>query len=160
MLNISLICIGNLKEKYWAQAVEEYSKRLSAFCRFSVIQLNEERISNNPSPGEIDRILNAEGKRILEKIPKNSYVISMCIEGKQISSNELSQKIEDISLSGKSSLCFIIGGSRGLSQQVKQRSDFKLSMSKMTFPHQMARVILCEQIYRAFEISSNGKYHK
>lgn len=160
MMNISLICIGNLKEKYWAQAVEEYSKRLSAFCRFSVIQLNEERISNNPSPGEIDRILNAEGKRILEKIPKNSYVISMCIEGKQISSNELSQKIEDISLSGKSSLCFIIGGSRGLSQQVKQRSDFKLSMSKMTFPHQMARVILCEQIYRAFEISSNGKYHK
>lgn len=160
MLNISLICIGNLKEKYWAQAVEEYSKRLSAFCRFSVIQLNEERISNNPSPGEIDRILNAEGKRILKKIPKNSYVISMCIEGKQISSNELSQKIEDISLSGKSSLCFIIGGSRGLSQQVKQRSDFKLSMSKMTFPHQMARVILCEQIYRAFEISSNGKYHK
>ena len=160
MLNISLICIGNLKEKYWAQAVEEYSKRLSAFCRFSVIQLNEERISNNPSPGEIDRILNAEGKRILEKIPKNSYVISMCIEVKQISSNELSQKIEDISLSGKSSLCFIIGGSRGLSQQVKQRSDFKLSMSKMTFPHQMARVILCEQIYRAFEISSNGKYHK
>lgn len=160
MLNISLICIGNLKEKYWAQAVEEYSKRLSAFCRFSVIQLNEERISNNPSPGEIDRILNAEGKRIIEKIPKNSYVISMCIEGKQISSNELSQKIEDISLSGKSSLCFIIGGSRGLSQQVKQRSDFKLSMSKMTFPHQMARVILCEQIYRAFEISSNGKYHK
>ena len=160
MLNISLICIGNLKEKYWAQAVEEYSKRLSAFCRFSVIQLNEERISNNHSPGEIDRILNAEGKRILEKIPKNSYVISMCIEGKQISSNELSQKIEDISLSGKSSLCFIIGGSRGLSQQVKQRSDFKLSMSKMTFPHQMARVILCEQIYRAFEISSNGKYHK
>lgn len=160
MMNISLICIGNLKEKYWAQAVEEYSKRLSAFCRFSVIQLNEERISNNPSPGEIDRILNAEGKRIIEKIPKNSYVISMCIEGKQISSNELSQKIEDISLSGKSSLCFIIGGSRGLSQQVKQRSDFKLSMSKMTFPHQMARVILCEQIYRAFEISSNGKYHK
>ncbi|MGN0455123.1 MAG: 23S rRNA (pseudouridine(1915)-N(3))-methyltransferase RlmH [Ruminococcus sp.] len=160
MLNISLICIGNLKEKYWAQAVEEYSKRLSAFCRFSVIQLNEERISNNPSPGEIDRILNAEGKRILEKIPKNSYVISMCIEGKQISSNELSQKIDDISLSGKSSLCFIIGGSWGLSQQVKQRSDFKLSMSKMTFPHQMARVILCEQIYRAFEISSNGKYHK
>lgn len=160
MMNISLICIGNLKEKYWAQAVEEYSKRLSAFCRFSVIQLNEERISNNPSPGEIDRILNAEGKRILEKIPKNSYVISMCIEGKQISSNELSQKIDDISLSGKSSLCFIIGGSRGLSQQVKQRSDFKLSMSKMTFPHQMARVILCEQIYRAFEISSNGKYHK
>lgn len=160
MLNISLICIGNLKEKYWAQGVEEYSKRLSAFCRFSVIQLNEERISNNPSPGEIDRILNAEGKRILEKIPKNSYVISMCIEGKQISSNELSQKIDDISLSGKSSLCFIIGGSWGLSQQVKQRSDFKLSMSKMTFPHQMARVILCEQIYRAFEISSNGKYHK
>ena len=160
MMNISLICIGNLKEKYWAQAVEEYSKRLSAFCRFSVIQLNEERISNNPSPGEIDRILNAEGKRILEKIPKNSYVISMCIEGKQISSNELSQKIDDISLSGKSSLCFIIGGSWGLSQQVKQRSDFKLSMSKMTFPHQMARVILCEQIYRAFEISSNGKYHK
>ena len=160
MMNISLICIGNLKEKYWAQAVEEYSKRLSAFCRFSVIQLNEERISNNPSPGEIDRILTAEGKRILEKIPKNSYVISMCIEGKQISSNELSQKIDDISLSGKSSLCFIIGGSWGLSQQVKQRSDFKLSMSKMTFPHQMARVILCEQIYRAFEISSNGKYHK
>ncbi len=160
MLSVNIICIGKIKESYWTNAVEEYAKRLSAFCKLTVIELDEQRVGSNLSQGEIDRAVIAEGDRILAKIPKGSYVISMCIEGKMLTSPELSKKIEDISLCGKSSVSFIIGGSWGLSQKVKNASDFSLSMSRMTFPHQMARVVLCEQIYRAFEISSNGKYHK
>lgn len=160
MLSINIICIGKIKEKYWTDAIAEYKKRLSAFCRFNITELDEEKTYQNPNPAQIEAILNAEGKRILGALTKGSYVISMCIEGKMISSPELAEKLGDISLSGKSSVDFIIGGSWGLSDEVKHRSDFKLSMSRMTFPHQMARVVLCEQIYRAFEINNNGKYHK
>lgn len=160
MLNVNIICIGKIKEKYWTQAIEEYAKRLSAFCKFQIIELDEEKIKNNPSASDIDKTLTAEGKRILLKIPKSSYTIGMCIEGKIISSEELSKKTDDIALNGYSTINFIIGGSWGLSDEVKNACQFKLSMSKMTFPHQMARVVLCEQIYRAFEISTNGKYHK
>lgn len=160
MLNVNIICIGKIKEKYWTQAMEEYSKRLSAFCKFQIVELDEEKIKNNPSASDIDKTLTAEGKRILLKIQKSSYTIGMCIEGKIISSEELSKKIDDIAINGYSTINFIIGGSWGLSNEVKTACQFKLSMSKMTFPHQMARVVLCEQIYRAFEISTNGKYHK
>ncbi len=160
MLNVNIICIGKIKEKYWTQAIEEYAKRLSAFCKFRIIELDEEKIKNNPSASDIDKTLTAEGKRILSKISKSSYTIGMCIEGKIISSEELSKKTDDIALNGYSTINFIIGGSWGLSDEVKNACQFKLSMSKMTFPHQMARVVLCEQIYRAFEISTNGKYHK
>ncbi len=160
MLTVNIICIGKIKEKYWTDAIAEYKKRLSAFCRFNIVELDEEKTYQNPNTAQIDSILNAEGKRILGAVSKGSYVISMCIEGKMISSPELADKLSDISLSGKSTVDFIIGGSWGLSNEVKQRSDFKLSMSRMTFPHQMARVVLCEQIYRAFEINGNGKYHK
>ena len=160
MLNVNIICIGKIKEKYWTQAIEEYAKRLSAFCKFQIIELDEEKIKNNPSQSDIDKTLIAEGKRILSKIPKSSYTIGMCFEGKIISSEELSKKTDDIALNGFSTINFIIGGSWGLSDEVKNACNFKLSMSKMTFPHQMARVVLCEQIYRAFEISTNGKYHK
>ena len=160
MLTVNIICIGKIKEKYWTDAIDEYKKRLSAFCRFNIIELDEEKTYQNPNPSQIEAILNAEGKRILNALTKGSYVISMCIEGRIISSPELSDKLSDISLCGKSSVDFIIGGSWGLSDEVKRRSDFKLSMSRMTFPHQMARVVLCEQIYRAFEIINNGKYHK
>lgn len=161
MLKINIICIGKIKEKYFAEAIAEYSKRLKAFCKLSVIELAEEKIrDNNPNGAQIDEVLRAEGRRILSKIQNSDYVAAMCIEGKQLSSVQLSEKLDRIALSGKSTVDFVIGGSYGLSGEVKSRADFKLSMSKMTFTHTMARMILCEQVYRAFEISSNGKYHK
>lgn len=160
MQTVNIICIGKIKEKYWTDAIAEYRKRLSAFCRFNIIELDEEKAQGNPNTTQISSILSAEGKRILSKLSNNSYVIAMCIEGKQLSSPELANRLADVALSGKSNVDFIIGGSWGLSDEVKARADFKLSISKMTFPHQMARVILAEQIYRAFEIQSNGKYHK
>lgn len=161
MIRVNIICIGKIKEKYFTDAINEYAKRLSAFCKFSVVELAEEKIkSNNPNESQIIELINAEGKRILQKVGQSDYVIAMCIEGKMLSSEELSKAIDGVSVSGKSTVDFIIGGSYGLSESVKQRADLRLSMSKMTFPHQMARMILSEQIYRAFEISSNGKYHK
>lgn len=160
MQTINIICIGKIKEKYWTDAIAEYRKRLSAFCKFNIVELDEEKAQGNPNTAQISSILSSAGKRILSKLSNNSYVIAMCIEGKQLSSPELSDKLADVALSGKSNVDFIIGGSWGLSDEVKARADFKLSISKMTFPHQMARVILTEQIYRAFEIQTNGKYHK
>lgn len=161
MLKINIICIGKIKEKYFTDAVAEYAKRLTAFCKFSVIELNEERIrSNTPNEAQIAEVIEAEGRRILQKIGASDYVAAMCIEGKLLSSEELSETLDKAALSGKSTVVFIIGGSYGLSDEVKRRADLRLSMSKMTFPHQLARVILSEQIYRAFEISTNGKYHK
>ena len=161
MLKINIICIGKIKEKYFTDAVGEYAKRLTAFCKFSVVELNEERIrSNTPNDSQIAEVIEAEGKRILQKIGASDYVAAMCIEGRLMSSEELSETLDKAALSGKSTVDFIIGGSYGLSDEVKRRADLRLSMSKMTFPHQLARVILSEQIYRAFEISTNGKYHK
>lgn len=161
MIKINIICIGKIKEKYFTDAIGEYSKRLSSFCKFSIIELNEEKIrSNTPNQAQIAEVLNAEGKRILQKLDSSDYVIAMCIEGKLMSSEELSNVIDGAAISGKSTVDFIIGGSYGLSEDVKNRADLRLSMSRMTFPHQMARMILSEQIYRALEISSNGKYHK
>ena len=161
MLKINIICIGKIKEKYFTDAVGEYAKRLTAFCKFSVVELNEERIrSNTPNEAQIAGVIEAEGRRILQKIGASDYVAAMCIEGKLLSSEELSETLDKAALSGKSTVDFIIGGSYGLSDEVKRRADLRLSMSKMTFPHQLARVILSEQIYRAFEISTNGKYHK
>ena len=161
MLKINIICIGKIKEKYFTDAVGEYAKRLTAFCKFSVVELNEERIrSNTPNDSQIAEVIEAEGRRILQKVGTSDYVAAMCIEGKLLSSEELSETLDKAALSGKSTVDFIIGGSYGLSDEVKRRADLRLSMSKMTFPHQLARVILCEQIYRAFEISTNGKYHK
>lgn len=161
MLKINIICIGKIKEKYFTDAVAEYAKRLTAFCKFSVVELNEERIrSNTPNEAQIAEVIEAEGRRILQKIGASDYVAAMCIEGRLMSSEELSETLDKAALSGKSTVDFIIGGSYGLSDEVKRRADLRLSMSKMTFPHQLARVILSEQIYRAFEISTNGKYHK
>lgn len=161
MLRVNIICIGKIKEKYLTEAVGEYAKRLSAFCKFTVTELAEERIkNNNPNEAQIAEVLSAEGKRILQKTGAGDYVVAMCIEGKQLSSEELSQTLDGVAVSGKSTVDFIIGGSYGLSDSVKQRADLRLSMSRMTFPHQLARVLLSEQIYRAFEISTNGKYHK
>ncbi len=160
MMNVQLIVLGKLKEKYMKDFAAEYEKRLSAYCKMTVTELEPVKLSDNPSQSEIENALTKETKMIKDKIPKNSYVFSMCIEGKQMSSEELSQKLEDIALSGKNSVVFIIGSSFGLSNEIKQMSDFKFSMSKMTFPHKLARIMLTEQLYRGFSISNNGKYHK
>ncbi len=158
-MNITLICVGKLKEKYLTDACNEYIKRLSA-NKVSVIEIAPERLSENPSENEIKSALEKEGKKILEKVPKNSFVYAMCIEGKQRSSEELSVEIEKIKIGGTGSLVFIIGGSFGLSDEVKGKANGKLSMSKMTFPHQLARVMLLEQIYRATQIELGTRYHK
>lgn len=160
MQSINIICIGKLKEKYLADAIREYSTRLTPFCKFSIIELDEYRVSDKPSDAQIKACLEDEGRRILSKIQKNSFVIPMCIEGKLLSSEELSSTIGDAGVMGKSTVDFIIGGSFGLADEVKKRGDVKLSMGRMTFPHQLARVMLCEQIYRSFQIMTGGKYHK
>lgn len=160
MMNVNLIVLGRLKEKYMKEFAEEYEKRLSAYCKLTVTELEPVKLSDNPSQNEIDNALSKETQLIISKIPKNSYIFSMCIEGKQMSSEELSAKIEDIALCGKSSITFIIGSSFGLSEEIKRLSDYRFSMSKMTFPHKLARIMLTEQIYRAFSIRNNAKYHK
>lgn len=161
MLRINLICIGKIKDKFYTDAIAEYAKRLGAFCRFTVTELAEERVkSNTPNAAQIGEVLAAEGRRILQKTGAADYVIALCIEGKLQSSEELAQTLAGAAVVGKSTVDFIIGGSYGLSDAVKARADLRLSMSRMTFPHQLARVILTEQIYRAFEINSGGKYHK
>lgn len=159
MLNINIICVGNLKEKFFCDAVSEYKKRLQRYCKFEIIELSEEKISDQSTQSQIDKTLKKEGEKILSKIGKSDYVVAMCIEGKQLSSEELSYKISDISQTN-STISFVIGGSWGLSDEVKNRANMRLSVSKMTFPHQLFRVMLSEQIYRAFSITANAKYHK
>ena len=161
MMNINIIAIGKLKESYLREAAYEYSKRLSGFCKLNIIEIPESRLSENPGEKEIQNALTNEARLIEEQINKKSALnIALCIEGRQLSSEELSQKISGAGVNGKSTINFIIGSSFGISHDVKSKADFKLSMSKMTFPHQLARVLLLEQIYRAFQISSGGKYHK
>lgn len=160
MQSVNIICVGKLKEKYLADAIREYSTRLTPFCKFSVIELEEYRLPDKPSEAQIKICIEEEGKRILAKISKNSYVIPMCIEGRIISSEELSSLVSEAGVMGRSTVDFIIGGSYGLSDEVKKKGDFRLSMGRMTFPHQLARVMLAEQIYRAFQIMTGGKYHK
>lgn len=159
MLTINIICVGRLKEAYLRDAIDEYSKRMKPLCKLSIIELSEERVGDDPSPAEIQKTVTAESERIAAKIGKGDYVIAMCVEGKNISSEELSARIEDISMT-HSTVDLLIGGSWGLSDKLKARADFKLSMGKMTFPHQLCRVMLLEQLYRAFQISKGTKYHK
>lgn len=160
MPEVTVVCIGKLKEQYLRDACAEYSKRLSAFCKLKVIELSPERLSENPSQAEIQKALSVEGKKILEKIPDRAAIIAMCIEGKQLSSEELSKKLSAFATQGIGSVAFVIGGSFGLSDEVKEKSTLRLSVSRMTFPHQLFRVMLLEQIYRAFQIQSGTKYHK
>lgn len=160
MLGVTIICLGKLKEKYLRDASDEYSKRLSAFCKLNIVELTPEKLSDNPSQKEIENALQTEAKKITEKIPKGAYIYSLCIEGKQVSSEELSTEFQNIGVGGVSNIVFIIGSSFGLSDEIKRMSNKKLSMSKMTFPHQLARIMLLEQIYRAVQISAGTKYHK
>lgn len=161
MLNVNLITVGKLKESYLRDACAEYQKRLQAFCKLNIVELNESRLSDSPSEKEIKTALSNEGKAMMSLLSGNScYNITMCIEGKQLSSVKFAEKLEKISVDGKSTVNIVIGSSFGIADEIKAMSDFKLSMSEMTFPHQLARVMLLEQLYRAFQINSGGKYHK
>lgn len=160
MFNVTLIYVGKLKEKYLQDACKEYSKRLGSFCKLHLVEVNEYKLPDNPSASEIEKCIEKEGEAILAKIPKSSFVFTLCIEGKLLSSEELAQKFTDIANNSISNVVFIIGGSYGLSKQIKAVSQHKLSMSRMTFPHQLARVMVLEQIYRAMGINANSKYHK
>ena len=159
-MNISIICIGKLKEKYLSDAVNEYLKRMSSYANVKIIELKESLLPNNASEKDEENVKIEEGKSILKNIKDSTYVITLEILGKELSSVELSEKINELGITGKSDIAFIIGGSLGLSKEVSDRSDFKLSFSKMTFPHQLMRVILLEQIYRSFKIIRNETYHK
>lgn len=159
-MKIRIICVGKLKEKYLKEGIAEYAKRLSRFCSFEVVELNDEKIPSNPSEAECKRVLESEGEAILNKLSGDGYAIALCVEGKQLSSEELAEKLSSVMLNGKSTIEFIIGGSLGLADKVKNRCDYRLSFSKFTFPHQLMRLVLSEQIYRAFKINSNEEYHK
>ena len=160
MLHITVLCVGKCKEKYLVDACKEYEKRLQGFCKFQLTELDEVRCSDAPSPKEIEGVLMGEGKRILEKIPPKAAVVALCIEGKQWTSPQLSDFLKEQPLTGCGDIVFIIGGSFGLWDEVKKRANVKLSFSKMTFPHQLFRVLLLEQIYRGFQIGLGTKYHK
>ena len=159
-MNVTVVAVGKLKEKYWQEAVKEYSKRLGKYCRFNLIELRESLLRGIPSVADEEAVKVAEGQEILSKIKSSDYVITLEIKGRGLSSTELAKRIDDLAIMGKSSIVFVIGGSLGLSQEVSRRADFKLSFSAMTFPHQMMRVILLEQIYRSFKIIRNETYHK
>lgn len=159
-MNITVICIGKLKEKYWTAAIDEYSKRLKGYCSLDIIELKEARLPDKAGPAEELAVKEAEGEEILKKVKDNQYVITLEVKGKMLSSEKLAEKMETLAIDGQSNVVFVIGGSLGLSAAVSKRANFKLSFSEMTFPHQMMRVILLEQVYRAFKINRNEAYHK
>lgn len=158
-MKITVISVGKIKEKFFTDAILEYKKRLSRFCSVEVIEVKDEKIPENASEKETSLVLEKESEAILSKIPKNSFKIATCIEGNQVSSTELAKKIEGIKLKN-SDIVFIIGGSLGLCEKVKSLSDMRISFGKITLPHQLMRVVLLEQIYRAFKINANETYHK
>ena len=160
MFDITLIVMGKLKEKFYLSAAAEYEKRLKGYCSFKLVELPEHRLPEDPSPAEIQAGLDKEAELIFSKIPKNSWLCIFTPEGKIISSEEFAAKLADVKNSGKSSACFLIGSSFGISQRVKDKADFKLSMGKMTFPHHLARIMVLEQLYRAEAIQAGSKYHK
>lgn len=159
-MNITVICIGKLKEKYWAEAIKEYMKRLSAYCKVQIIELKEFKVPERASAAEEQIGREREGEDILKSLKDNQFVITLEVWGKSLSSEEFAHKLQALSLSGNSNIAIVIGGSTGIGENVRRRSDFQLSFSNMTFPHQMIRVILLEQIYRAFKIIKGEPYHK
>ncbi len=159
-MNINVISVGKLKEKYLKLGIEEFSKRLSKYCKLDLIELEDEKCPENLSEKDMEIVKNKEGQRILSKIKNNSYVIALAIDGKNLSSEELADTMSKLAVRGNSHITFIIGGSLGLSDEVLKRADYKLSFSNMTFPHQLMKLILLEQVYRAFRINNNEPYHK
>lgn len=160
MLKINIICIGKIKENYLKDAINEYVKRLSKYCNINIIELLDEKIPNNPSEKDSLIIKNKEGEKILNHLKKDSYIICLDLKGKQYTSEEFSKKLEEIPLNHSSEVSFVIGGSLGIAKDVLDIADELISFSKMTFPHQLFRVLLLEQIFRAFKISNNEAYHK
>ena len=160
MFDITLICMGKLKEKFYLAATAEYEKRLKGYCNFHLIELPEVRLPDDPSPAEISAGLEKEAETIIAKISKGSWFCIFTPEGKLLSSEDMARKIKDVKLSGKSSACFLIGSSFGIAPRIKKMSDFQLSMSPMTFPHHLARIMVLEQLYRAEAIQAGSKYHK
>lgn len=159
-MRITLIAVGKIKEKFYTEALSEYSKRLSKYVKLEVIEVADEKTPDQASEREKAQILDKEAQRILAKLPNSAYVVPLAIEGKMLSSEGLSEKLAELGLQGDSHVVFIIGGSLGLADSILERADFKLSFSKMTFPHQLMRVILLEQVYRAFRIMRGEPYHK
>ena len=159
-MKITIICVGKIKEKFYQEAIKEYSKRLSRYTKLDIVEVADEKTEEQSTEVEINIVKDKEGERILKAIKDDGYVVCLAIEGKQLDSVELSEKMTNLFVTGKSHIYFIIGGSLGLSNDVLKRADMKLSFSKMTFPHQLMRVILLEQIYRGFRIMNNEPYHK
>lgn len=160
MFDITLIAMGKLKEKFYISAAAEYEKRMKSYCQFHLIELPEARLPEDPSPAEISAGLEKEAEQILGKIPKGAWFCVLTPEGKMLSSEALADKLGQVKVSGKSSACFLIGSSFGIAPRIKEKADFKLSMSPMTFPHHLARVMVLEQLYRAEAIQAGSKYHK
>ena len=156
----NIVCVGKIKEKYLKLGIDEFKKRLSKYCKLEIIELEDEKAPENLSDKEMLMIKEKEGKKILSKIKDNSYVIALAIDGKNLSSEELAETINKLGVRGISNITFVIGGSLGLSDEVLSRADYKLSFSKMTFPHQLMRLILLEQVYRAYRINNGEPYHK
>lgn len=159
-MNITILCVGQIKEKYFRDAIAEYQKRLSRYCKLQIIEVADEKTKENASEAENDLIRKKEGERLLKHIKDGDYCITLEIDGKMLTSEGLSREINRLGLAGKSSLVFVIGGSIGLDTAVLKRSDYALSFSKMTFPHQLMRVILLEQVYRSYRIMRGEPYHK
>lgn len=158
-MKITIACVGKIKEKYLTAGIAEFTKRLTPFCKLEILSINEERMPENPAPAEKEQVLEKETKRLMALIPDNSYVILLDVIGKPLSSPELAAKIDSLTLSGHSHITFVIGGAFGYTDTLRKRADFALSFSKMTFTHQMIRLLLIEQIYRAFKISRGEPYH-
>jgi 23S rRNA (pseudouridine1915-N3)-methyltransferase len=159
-MNVKIIAVGKIKEKYIQDGIKEFSKRLSRYCSLDIIEIDDEKAPEGLSEKEMKIVKQKEGERIIAKIPQNSFIISLEIQGKLLTSNELSEKIDDLMINGVNNITFIIGGSLGLSDEVLNKSNFRLSFSKMTFPHQLMRLILLEQVYRAWRIMKGEPYHK
>lgn len=160
MINVKFVCVGKMREKFYIDAFGEYEKRLKAYCKFECIELTEQRLPDSPSPKEIENALNKEASDISKHLSDGALIICMCIEGTLMSSDKLASLIAEKSAAGISKIVFIIGGSYGISDSIKAKANVKLSMSPMTFPHHLARVMLAEQVYRSFKIAEGSKYHK
>lgn len=160
MQRVMLICVGKMKERFYIDAAAEYVKRLGRYCRLEIVELPEQRLPEDPAPAEIQRALAKEAASIRTRVPPASALVALCIEGKQRSSEELAQLLGEVTRSGEKCLVFLIGGSSGLDEELKREAWVRLSMSPMTFPHHLARVMLLEQLYRGFQINEGGKYHK
>ena len=160
MSAVTFLCVGKLKEPYLAAAFAEYQKRLGAYCRFTLTELPEQRLPEDPSEKEIAAALEKEAGEIEKRIPAGAVVVAMCVEGTEMSSPDFARRIADWQNAGRGALCFVVGGSFGLAGRIKQKADLRLSVSPMTFPHHLFRVMLAEQVYRAFNLLDGGKYHK